>query len=61
MEIPPEVRYVVRQGKSIAYQRFGSGDRRLVMIWTSVGNLDLVWTDAAISDVLLRSAEPTSV
>jgi class 3 adenylate cyclase/pimeloyl-ACP methyl ester carboxylesterase len=57
MEIPPEVRYVVRQGKSIAYQRFGSGDRRLVIIWTSVGNLDLVWTDAAISDVLLHSAE----
>jgi class 3 adenylate cyclase/pimeloyl-ACP methyl ester carboxylesterase len=57
MEIPPEVRYVVRDGKSIAYQRFGSGDRRLVVIWTSVGNLDLVWTDAVISDLLVHMSE----
>ncbi len=57
MEIPPEVRYVVREGKNIAYQRFGSGDRRLVMIPTSAGNLDLWWTDAAMSDVLVRIAE----
>ena len=57
MDIPPQLRYVVREGKNIAYQRFGSGDRRLVMIWTSVGNLDLVWTDAAISEVLVRGAE----
>ena len=57
MEIPLQLRYVVREGKNIAYQRFGSGDRRLVMIWTSVGNLDLVWTDAAISAVLVRAAE----
>ena len=60
MEIPPEIRYVVRDGKSIAYQRFGSGDRRLVMITTSAGNLDLWWTDAAISDVLVRAAERSS-
>lgn len=32
MEIPPEVRYAVREGKSIAYQRFGSGNRRLVTV-----------------------------
>ena len=57
MEIPPEVRYVVREGKNIAYQRFGSGDRRLVMIPTSAGNLDLWWTDAAMSDVFVRTAE----
>ena len=57
MEIPPEVRYVVREGKNIAYQRFGSGDRRLVIIPTSAGNLDLWWTDAAMSDVLVRVAE----
>ena len=57
MEIPPEVRYVVREGKSIACQRFGSGDRRLVIIQSGVGNLDLVWADAAISDVLARMAE----
>lgn len=57
MEIPPEVRYVVRDGKSIAYQRFGSGDRRLVSILTSVGNLDLFWADAAMVDVLVRAAE----
>ena len=35
MEIPPEVRYVVRDGRSIAYQRFGSGERRLVLFGTS--------------------------
>jgi class 3 adenylate cyclase/pimeloyl-ACP methyl ester carboxylesterase len=57
MEIPPEVRYVVREGKSIAYQRFGSGDRRLVWIPTGVGNLDLFWTDPAISDMFVRGAE----
>ena len=57
MEIPPEVRYVVREGKNIAYQRFGSGDRCLVIIPTSAGNLDLWWTDAAMSDVLVRTAE----
>jgi class 3 adenylate cyclase/pimeloyl-ACP methyl ester carboxylesterase len=57
MEIPPEVRYVVREGKSIAYQRFGSGDRRLVIIWTSAGNLDLIWADAALSDVMVRTGE----
>lgn len=56
MEIPPQVHYLVRDGKSIAYQRFGSGDRRLVMIFTSAGNLDLLWTDVAISDVLVRGA-----
>ena len=48
---------MVREGKSIAYQRFGSGDRRLVMIPTSVGNLDLLWTDAATSHVFVRAAE----
>jgi class 3 adenylate cyclase len=57
MEIPPETRYVVRDGKSIAYQRFGSGDRRLVLILTGLGNLDLWWTDAAFSDALVRAAE----
>jgi class 3 adenylate cyclase len=57
MEIPPEVRYVVREGKSVAFQRYGSGDRRLVWIPTGAGNLDLVWTDAAICDMLKRGAE----
>ena len=57
MEIPPQTRYVVRDGKSIAYQRYGSGERRLVLILTGLGNLDLWWTDAAISDALVRAAE----
>ena len=57
MEIPPEVRYVVREGKSIAYQRFGSGERRLVNIITGLGNLDLWWTDAAFVDALVRAAD----
>ncbi len=57
MEIPPEVRYVVREGKSIAYQRFGSGRRRMVMIFTGLGNLDLWWTDAAFTDALVRTAD----
>lgn len=57
MEIPPEVRYVVREGKSIAYQRLGSGDRRLVVIPTGFGSLDLLWADAAISGVFVRGSE----
>jgi class 3 adenylate cyclase len=57
MEIPPEVRYAVREGKSIAFQRFGSGERRLVWIPRGAGNLDLWWTDAALCDVLVRAAE----
>ena len=32
MEIPPEIRYVVHGAKSIAYQRWGSGDQRIVAI-----------------------------
>lgn len=58
MEIPPETRYVVRDGKSIAFQRFGSGDRRAVL-FGNIGNLDLLWTDASFCDVLLRGAERT--
>lgn len=36
MESPPEVRYVVRDGKTIAFQRFGSGDRRVVSFGNAV-------------------------
>jgi class 3 adenylate cyclase/pimeloyl-ACP methyl ester carboxylesterase len=60
MEIPPEVRYVVRDGKSIAYQRFGSGDRRVVS-FGHIGNLDLLWSDASFCDVMLQSAERSEV
>jgi class 3 adenylate cyclase len=56
MEVPPEVRYAVRDGKSLAFQRFGSGDRRLVWI-PILGNLDLMWADAAICETLVRAAE----
>ena len=56
MEIPPETRYLDRDGKSLAFQRFGSGDRRLVWINTGLGNLDLWWSDAAFCEVLLRAA-----
>lgn len=57
MEMPPEIRYVVRDGKSIAFQRWGSGDRRLVQINAVAGNLDLLWTDASMYDAFLRAAE----
>ncbi len=57
MEVPPEVRYAVREGKSIAFQRFGSGERRLVWIPTSVGNLDLSWSVGAICDMWVHHAE----
>jgi len=56
MEIPPEVRYVVREGGSIAYQHFGSGDRRLVS-FGNIGNLDLQWSDPSFYEVALQSAD----
>ncbi len=56
MEIPPEVRYVVREGRSIAYQRFGSGDRRAVS-FGNIGNLDLQWSDPSFYEVALQSAD----
>jgi class 3 adenylate cyclase len=57
MEIPPETRYVTRAGGSIAFQHFGSGDRCLVHLPTSAGNLDLLWINGAMSDVLSLFAE----
>ena len=53
MEIPPEVQYAVRDGKSIAYQQWGSGDRRVVAIGAALGNLDLVWVDPALYDAFV--------
>ncbi len=50
----PAIRYVERASNSIAYQRWGSGERRAVAIGTAVGNLDLTWTDPALHDSLLR-------
>ena len=32
METPPDVRYVMRDGRSIAFQKWGSGTRRLVFV-----------------------------
>ena len=60
MEIPPEVRYVARGGRSIAYQRFGSGDRRVVSFGHN-GNLDLLWSDPSFYDVFLQSADRLDV
>jgi class 3 adenylate cyclase/pimeloyl-ACP methyl ester carboxylesterase len=56
MEIPPEVRYVARDGKSIAFQRFGSGDHRGVL-FGNIGNLDLLWSDRSFYDAALRGAD----
>ena len=56
MEIPPEIRYVVQGAKSIAYQRWGSGDQRIVAIAPALGNLDLVWSDTAVSDAFISAA-----
>jgi class 3 adenylate cyclase/pimeloyl-ACP methyl ester carboxylesterase len=53
VEIPPEVRYAVRDGKSIAYQRWGSGERCVVAIGAALGNLDLVWVDPALYDAFV--------
>jgi hypothetical protein len=61
VEIPPEVCYAVRDGKSIAYQRWGVGDRRMVMIGAALGNLDLVWSDAALYDAFLAVGERSEV
>jgi class 3 adenylate cyclase len=54
VEIPPAVQYVVRDGKSIAYQHWGSGDRRVVAIGPALGNLDLVWVDPALYDAFVN-------
>ena len=56
MEIPPEVRYVVRDGRSIAFQHFGAGDRRAVSFGHN-GNLDLLWSDPSFYDVGLQGAD----
>ena len=56
MDIPPEVRYVVREGRSIAYQHFGSGERRVVS-FGNIGNLDLQWSDPSFYEVALQSAD----
>ncbi len=61
MEIPPEVRYAVRDGRSIAYQKWGDGDRRMVMIGAALGNLDLVWGDPALYDAFVASGERSEV
>jgi len=53
VEIPPEVQYAVRDGKSIAYQRWGTGQRRVVTIGAALGNLDLVWVDPALYDAFV--------
>jgi class 3 adenylate cyclase/pimeloyl-ACP methyl ester carboxylesterase len=56
MEIPPEVRYVVRDGRSIAYQHFGSGGRRLVL-FGNIGNLDLLWSDPSFYEMAPQAAD----
>lgn len=55
MDVPPETRYAVLDGRSIAYQRFGAGERRQVLVITGLGNLDLWWTDTTICKVLVRA------
>src|SRR5579884_1653448 len=60
MEIPPEVRYVVREGRSIAYQRFGSGEHRMVS-FGHVGNLDLLWSDPSFYEGALQTVERSEV
>ncbi len=60
MEIPPEVCYVVREGRSIAYQRFGSGERRVVS-FGNIGNLDLLWSDPSFYDGALELFERSEV
>lgn len=48
---------MVRREKNIAYQRWGSGTRHAVAISPALGNLDLLWTDAAISDALVAAGD----
>ncbi len=61
MEIPPEVRYSMRDGRSIAYQRWGVGGRRMIMIGAALGNLDLVWGDPALYDAFVAVGERSEV
>ncbi|GAC1513356.1 MAG: adenylate/guanylate cyclase domain-containing protein [Candidatus Dormibacteraceae bacterium] len=61
MDFPPDIRYAVYDSKSIAFQKFGRGDRRVVQINSAAGHLDLVWTDAAVSDALIRLSEVAEI
>jgi class 3 adenylate cyclase/pimeloyl-ACP methyl ester carboxylesterase len=60
MDIPPDVRYVVREGRSIAYQRFGSGEGRAVS-FGNIGNLDLLWSDPSFYDGALQIAARSEI
>jgi pimeloyl-ACP methyl ester carboxylesterase len=57
MEIAPEVRYVVRDGRSIAFQKWGSGARRVVLVNQATTSLDLMWAEGSIHDALVGVAD----
>lgn len=56
VDLPPETRYAEHDGHQLAYQRFGSGSDRLVLMNSAAGHLGLLWTDAGFSDTLERLA-----
>ena len=57
METPPDVRYVMRDGRSIAFQKWGSGTRRLVFVNQATVSLDLVWAEGYVHDALVEAGE----
>ena len=61
MRVDPVTRYADYGGKSIAYQRFGHGEQRLLQINAVPGHLELIWLDPAFTDALERFAEASEV
>ena len=61
MRIDPVTSYADYGGKSIAYQRFGHGEGRLLQINAMAGHLELIWLDPAFTDALERFAEASEV
>ena len=45
MEVPPDTRYVDRDGKALAFQVFGDGPADVVIVSEIAGHLELIWTD----------------
>jgi class 3 adenylate cyclase len=52
--MPPETRYAVSHGSYLAYQRFGEGDVDLVLVPTSLSNIELTWEHPDLSAFLRR-------
>ena len=56
MEVPPQTRYVDRDGKALAYQVFGEGPANVVAALDAASHLELMWTDPGYTRLMMRHA-----